>query len=60
MTKPTNHRSTQAELRPTALDLGAAYLNEKDLVGALALSACEQPTGFILATDLGSPWGENT
>ena len=60
MTKPTNHRSTQAELRPTAVEISAVYLNEKDLVGALAFAMCEQPTGFILATDLGSPSGENT
>jgi hypothetical protein len=60
MMKPTNHRSTQAELRPTALDSSAAYRNENDLVGALSFAACEQPTGFILATELGSPSGENT
>jgi hypothetical protein len=54
MMKLTNHRSTQAELRPEL------YLNEKDLVGALAFAVCEQPRGFILATDIGSPSGENT
>lgn len=60
MMKPTNHRSTQAELRPTAVEISAVYLHEKDPAFALAFAACEQPTGFILATDLGSPWGENT
>ncbi len=60
MMKLTNHRSTQAELRASALNSGALYLNEKDLVGALAFALCEQPTGFILATDLGSSSGEIT
>jgi hypothetical protein len=60
MTKPTNHRSTQAELRPAGSLGNRVYLNERDLVGALLFAACEQPTGYILATYFGSPSGENT
>ncbi len=60
MTKSTNHRNTQAELRPAGSLGNRVYLNEKDLVGTLLFAACEQPSGFILATDLGSLGGEHT
>ena len=60
MTKPTNHRSTQAGLRPAGSLGDRVYLNERDLVGALLFAGCEQPTGFILGTDLGSLGGEHT
>lgn len=60
MTKAMNKTSTQAGLRPTALDLSAGYPDENDLVGALVFAACEQPASFNLVSEMGSLFGEHS